>query len=513
MFKQYWNRIEKLWSFRSTSAYLAHLRKTGMRIGEGTEVFARTTDILIDTTRPWLIEIGRNVQLTAGVKILTHGYDWAVLKAKYGDIYGSAGKVTIGDDCFIGMNALILKGTTIGDRVIVGAGSVVAGGTFPSDCVIAGNPARVICTLEAYRAKRAAAQLAEAKQLVTEYQAVYGRAPDKSVLSEFFWLFKNAGRCKCLPLNRKCAICEITKRPWSDICIQNPCLMGILRFWTIAFPTRRSKTMLKLFYITKNPAVARIAQAAGVDRIFVDMEYIGKAQRQGGMDTVQNHHTVEDVARLRPVLDQAELLVRVNPVHPGSKDEIDRVVAAGADVIMLPMWQSVEQVRQFIRWVDGRAKTLLLLENQAAVDCLDRVVALPGVDEIHIGLNDLSISQGKKFLFQPLADGTVDAVCAKIKAAGIPFGFGGFGRLGGGTLPAAYIVAEHYRLGSSMSILSRAFCNTAQITDLKEIKRIFTSGVAELRQYEAQLSRAEDDFFALQHKKLQDCVEQIVEGM
>ena len=178
--------------------------------------------------------------------------------------------------------------------------------------------------------------------------------------------------------------------------------------------------MLKLFYITKNPAVARIAQAAGVDRIFVDMEYIGKAQRQGGMDTVQNHHTVEDVARLRPVLDQAELLVRVNPVHPGSKDEIDRVVAAGADVIMLPMWQSVEQVRQFIRWVDGRAKTLLLLENQAAVDCLDRVVALPGVDEIHIGLNDLCISQGKKFLFQPLADGTVDAVCAKIKAAGIP---------------------------------------------------------------------------------------------
>ena len=271
--------------------------------------------------------------------------------------------------------------------------------------------------------------------------------------------------------------------------------------------------MLKLFYITKDPAVARIAQAAGVDRIFVDMEYIGKAQRQGGMDTVQNQHTVEDVARLRPVLDQAELLVRVNPVHPGSKDEIDRVIAAGADVIMLPMWQSVEEVQQFIRWVDGRAKTLLLLENQAAVDCLDRVLALPGVDEIHVGLNDLSISQGKNFLFQPLADGTVDAVCAKIKAAGIPFGFGGFGRLGGGTLPAAYIVAEHYRLGSSMSILSRAFCNTAQIADLKEIKQIFTSGVAELRQYEAQLSRAEDDFFALQHKKLQDCVEQIVEGM
>ena len=69
--------------------------------------------------------------------------------------------------------------------------------------------------------------------------------------------------------------------------------------------------MLKLFYITKDPAVARIAQAAGVDRIFVDYGI----HRQGAgakavMDTVQNHHTVEDVARLRPVLDQAELLVR-----------------------------------------------------------------------------------------------------------------------------------------------------------------------------------------------------------
>lgn len=271
--------------------------------------------------------------------------------------------------------------------------------------------------------------------------------------------------------------------------------------------------MLKLFYITKDPAVAQIAQAAGVDRIFVDMEYIGKAQRQGGMDTVQNHHTVEDVARLRPLLDQAELLVRVNPVHPGSKKEIDRVIDAGADVIMLPMWQSVEQVRQFIYWVGGRAKTLLLLENQAAVDCLDSVLTLAGIDEIHIGLNDLSISQGKKFLFQPLADGTVDAVCAKIKAVGIPFGFGGFGRLGGGTLPAAFIVAEHYRLGSSMSILSRAFCNTEQMENLEEIERIFASGVAELRQYEAQLRCADETFFALQHKKLQNCVEQIVEGM
>ena len=53
---------------------------------------------------------------------------------------------------------------------------------------------------------------------------------------------------------------------------------------------------LKLMYITNQPDVAQIAEAAGVDRIFVDMEYIGQFERQGGMDTVQSHHTIDDIA-------------------------------------------------------------------------------------------------------------------------------------------------------------------------------------------------------------------------
>lgn len=71
---------------------------------------------------------------------------------------------------------------------------------------------------------------------------------------------------------------------------------------------------LKLMYITNRPEIAQIAETAGVDRIFVDMEYIGKADRQGGMDTVQSHHTIEDVRALRAAIETAELLVRVNPI-------------------------------------------------------------------------------------------------------------------------------------------------------------------------------------------------------
>lgn len=269
--------------------------------------------------------------------------------------------------------------------------------------------------------------------------------------------------------------------------------------------------MLKLMYITNQPNIAKIVQASGVDRIFIDMEYIGKTDRQGGMDTVQNHHTVDDVKAVRAVLDKSDLLVRVNPIHEGSKAEIDEVISAGADIIMLPMWKTADEVNRFLDCVDGRVKTVLLLENKAAIDCLDDVLAIDGIDEIHIGLNDLHLSLGHDFIFEPLANSVVKDICEKIKNAGIPFGFGGFGRIGEGMLPAEYIVSEHYRLGSSMAILSRTFCDLKKITDENEVFDTFDSGVKKLREYEEFLSHCEKDFFDTTHQKLCECVEKIVE--
>lgn len=169
--------------------YIRHLRKQGMRIGEGTQIFDPRRSF-IDETRPWMVEIGKNVQITRGVTVLTHGYDWSVLKGVYGCVLGSCGKVTIGDNVFIGMNAILLKGAAIGENTIIGAGSVVTG-PIPPNCVAAGNPARVISTLEAYLQKRRSAQEAEARQLVREYRAVYGKDPGEAELSELFWLFHN----------------------------------------------------------------------------------------------------------------------------------------------------------------------------------------------------------------------------------------------------------------------------------------------------------------------------------
>lgn len=256
---------------------------------------------------------------------------------------------------------------------------------------------------------------------------------------------------------------------------------------------------LKLMYITNNPDVARIAEEAGVDRIFVDMEYIGKADRQGGMDTVQSRHTAEDVRLLRPVVKKAQLMVRINPMHSGtaeynsSREEIEAVIEAGADVIMLPYFKTAEEVKRFVEIVGGRAKTFPLVETPEAVAAIDEILSLPGIDEIHVGLNDLSLGLGRKFMFELLSDGTIEELSKKFKAAGIPFGFGGIASLGRGMLPSEYVIREHYRLGSTATILSRSFCNVHKIQDLRLIRRIFRDGVAQIRDLEAECTEYSPD--------------------
>lgn len=266
---------------------------------------------------------------------------------------------------------------------------------------------------------------------------------------------------------------------------------------------------LKLMYITNQPSVAKIAESTGVDRIFIDMEYIGKADRQGGMDTVQSHHTVEDVENIRNVITKSEILVRCNPIHENSKSEIDAVVNSGADIIMLPFFKTVKEVKSFIENVGGRVKTMLLLETPEAVECIDEILSLHGIDEIHIGLNDLSLGYGMKFMFELLADGTVEKLCRKFREKGIPYGFGGIARLGEGLLPAERVIMEHYRLGSTKSILSRSFCNTQIMTDISEIEATFVENMAKLRAYEKTLEAKTDEEFEANRREVINRVETI----
>ena len=152
------------------------------------------------------------------------------------------------------------------------------------------------------------------------------------------------------------------------------------------------------------------------------------------------------------------------------------------------------------------------METPEAVENLDEILALPGIDECHIGLNDLHLGYGRKFLFELLADGTVDAITEKFKARGIPFGIGGIARLGRGIIPAECILAEHIRLGSQAVILSRSFCNDILFSDRPDREEIFVREVKRLRSAEAQLLREQPTFFAENHRLLRSLVAMILEG-
>lgn len=267
---------------------------------------------------------------------------------------------------------------------------------------------------------------------------------------------------------------------------------------------------LKLMYITNSPQIALIAEKYGVERIWIDLETLGKEERQKGMNTVKSQHTVEDIKKVKPLLTTSEMLVRVNPWNENSVDEINAVVSAGADMIMLPMWKSDAEVTNFLNAVDGRCKTTLLLETKEAAECLDEVLENGGMDEIHIGLNDLYLSYGLTFMFELLSNGVVETLTKKIAVKGIPYGFGGIAQLGGGDLPAEKIIKEHYRMSSTRAILSRSFCNTDIVKELSEIEKIFSVNMKSLREYEASLIDCAD--FEKNQAEVKEAVAKIVKA-
>lgn len=265
---------------------------------------------------------------------------------------------------------------------------------------------------------------------------------------------------------------------------------------------------IKFMYLTSNPAAAVQAENAGVDRIFLDLEIMGKFERQGHLDTVVSHSSLDDIKKLREVLSKSKLLVRCNPVHPELNKEIDRIIADGADVIMLPYFKTVEEVKFFLDCVAGRIRTVLLFETAESVELVDEILELKGIDEVYIGLNDLHLSYKMDFMFELLANGTVDMLCEKFRAKGISYGFGGIAKIGEGLVRSDDVVGEHVRLGSTCAILSRTFRNEVDasrpIDDLR-------GEIILLRRREIETRKWTDAEFAENHKRVCEGVEAVLE--
>ncbi|MBK7208242.1 MAG: aldolase [Elusimicrobia bacterium] len=246
---------------------------------------------------------------------------------------------------------------------------------------------------------------------------------------------------------------------------------------------------LKLLLITNDPTLAAFAVQQGVDRVFVDLEVLGKHERQGHRDTLISSHSLADAAKVRSALGGGELLVRLNPVHPGSEAEIDGAIAAGADLVMLPMFKTLAEVERVAHRIAGRCRFVPLVETPAALDLVPALTRTKGVDELYLGLNDLHMGLGRDFMFELLIDGTVERFADACRSAGTPFGFGGVARVDEGLVSGRLVLSEHARLGSSSVILSRTFHRSSQNLEDALANVDFGKEIARLREAERALSR------------------------
>ena len=268
--------------------------------------------------------------------------------------------------------------------------------------------------------------------------------------------------------------------------------------------------MIKYIFITNDPALAQFAQSAGVQRIMIDLEVDGKQARQGHLDTLISQHSFADIAPVKAVLSEAELIVRLNPLGPTSQAEIDMAVADGADILMLPMFHSAQQVAEFSDMVGGRAGIMPLVETFSAAQDIASVAAVPGVTEVFIGLNDLHLDMQLKFMFETVASGLVEELVSQVQAVGKSCGFGGIARVGEGLIPGEMVLAEHVRLGSAGVILSRTFHGkSGDLADLQN--NIDLAGeLSKLRAEEAQLRQEDAQKLDHIHRQLQQGVTKIV---
>lgn len=267
---------------------------------------------------------------------------------------------------------------------------------------------------------------------------------------------------------------------------------------------------IELMFITNDPEIAIEVQKAGVDKIFVDLEQMGKMERQGHLDTVKSFHTLEDISIIREVVDTSELMVRVNPLHNKSEHEIKEVIKRGADTIMLPMFKTAREVKSFVEYVDDNAKVSLLLETSEALVRIDEILEVEGIDEIHIGLNDLHLSLGVGFMFELLSGGIVEYLCTKIRKKDIKYGFGGIARIGQGQLPAENILAEHYRLGSKMVILSRHFHKRSKNIEELNNNISLSDEILKLREQEIVIKTWEKNDFQKNQSDIKEIIRKIM---
>lgn len=232
--------------------------------------------------------------------------------------------------------------------------------------------------------------------------------------------------------------------------------------------------------ITNNIEEARIIESCGIQQILVDIENIGKSERQSGTNAVINFHNITDVSNLKNAGIKAKIICRINSFHSGSFAEIDEVINAKADFIMIPMINNINHYNKMTDFIGDRIEIIPLIETPYSVFKINDILKCSNINQIHFGLNDLCLALGTKNIFEillsPVFSFALEFVNEHVKLIGI----GGIGNpLEQQKVDPSLILQLHKLFGSKSVILSRSFFKMGY-----EINKIETS----LRQFEKQIN-------------------------
>ncbi len=245
--------------------------------------------------------------------------------------------------------------------------------------------------------------------------------------------------------------------------------------------------MINLFYITNNVIEAQIVDKLDIDWIFIDIEKVGKKDRQVGRNTVLSDHSISDVQKIRSVINNTKILLRCNPIGIHSRKEIEEINKInGLDMVMLPFFKNATEVKIFLELLDtSKVEPALLIETTSAINNLNDILKLYPFKYVHIGLNDIHIERNSCFMFEPFIDGLLEETVSILNNNNIKFGIGGIGKIGSDLLPTPEcLIKEHIRLKSSGVILSRSFKGNFNIMSKELFESELTQSVINFRNYE-----------------------------
>ena len=257
---------------------------------------------------------------------------------------------------------------------------------------------------------------------------------------------------------------------------------------------------MNYFCFTNNKLIAKaLDPIKDIDTIFIDLEILGKQTRQGHTNSLISKHDLEDISELREVISQSKLGVRINPLNQNSQYEIEKCIKKGADVLMLPMFQSPSEVKTIIEMIDERCNLDLLIETPRSIE-LYKKFDYTKIRFAHFGLNDLSLAFEYKHLFFCFFSKILDKYTHYLNFNKIPFGLGGIGAIGSKPFDPKLIFAANKFFKSSRLILSRSFLNQID-TSSQEKANISAQSNFVL------LQKLHDEVNVLDHKQIKEIMD------